>query len=98
MGAPVNDELVDWLESEDVNPDTESIDIGEYDLTSTPNDFNVKTIVDFLKSGVFEVPSFQRNFVWDLRRRIQADRIPDSRAPCAAALSLREQAEPIPSR
>ncbi len=68
MGAPVNDELVDWLESEDVDPDTESIDIGEYDLTSTPNDFNVKTIVDFLKSGVFEVPSFQRNFVWDLRR------------------------------
>jgi uncharacterized protein with ParB-like and HNH nuclease domain len=40
----------------------------EYDVTSTPNDFNTKTIIDFIESGIFKIPSFQRNFVWDIRR------------------------------
>lgn len=40
----------------------------EYDITSSPNDFNVKTIVDFIGSGPFKIPGFQRNYVWDLSR------------------------------
>ena len=35
---------------------------------SSPNDFNVKTIVDFIDSGVVVIPGFQRNFVWDIKR------------------------------
>lgn len=46
----------------------DGVSIAEYDLTSTPNDFNVKTIVDFIEAGVFEIPAFQRHYVWDLRR------------------------------
>ena len=42
--------------------------VGEYDLTSTPNDFNVLTIVNFLDSGAVIIPGFQRNFVWDIKR------------------------------
>ena len=40
----------------------------EYDITSSPNDFNVKTIFDFLTSEVMEIPNFQRNYVWDIGR------------------------------
>ena len=40
----------------------------KYDITSSPNDFNVKTIVDFIEQGIFRIPVFQRNYVWDLSR------------------------------
>jgi uncharacterized protein with ParB-like and HNH nuclease domain len=40
----------------------------EYDVTSTPNDFNTKTIIDFIESGLFKIPGFQRNYVWDIKR------------------------------
>jgi uncharacterized protein with ParB-like and HNH nuclease domain len=46
-------------------PDTQ---IDEYDLTATPNDFNVSTIFNFIEAGAVKVPGFQRNFVWDIRR------------------------------
>jgi len=46
----------------------EDVYVGEYDLTSTPNDFNVLTIVSFLDSGAVIIPGFQRNFVWDIKR------------------------------
>jgi uncharacterized protein with ParB-like and HNH nuclease domain len=42
--------------------------IDEYDITATPNDFNVITIFNFIESGSVEIPGFQRNFVWDIGR------------------------------
>ena len=42
--------------------------IEEYDLTSSPNDFNVLTIFNFIESGAFVIPGFQRNYVWDITR------------------------------
>ncbi|GAA3312944.1 DUF262 domain-containing protein [Arthrobacter ramosus] len=42
--------------------------VGEYDLVSTPNDFNVLTIKNFLDTGAVKVPRYQRNFVWDRAR------------------------------
>jgi len=42
--------------------------IDEYDLTSTPNDFNVTTIFSFIQSGAVKIPGFQRNYVWDRKR------------------------------
>jgi hypothetical protein len=42
--------------------------VGEYDLVSTPNDFNVMTIKSFLDTGAVKVPRYQRNFVWDRPR------------------------------
>lgn len=50
---------------------TESEDdfqIDAYDLTATPNDFNVLTIHHFMESGAVKIPGFQRNYVWDIRR------------------------------
>lgn len=42
--------------------------IGEYDLTSSPNDFNLSSLVNFIETGIFKIPVFQRNYVWDLKR------------------------------
>jgi uncharacterized protein DUF262 len=42
--------------------------IDEYDLTATPNDFNVLTINSFIESGAVKIPGFQRNYVWDIKR------------------------------
>lgn len=42
--------------------------IDEYDLTASPNDFNVMTINSFIESGSIEIPGFQRNYVWDIRK------------------------------
>jgi hypothetical protein len=53
-----------WID--DGDNDTEDFQIDEYDLTATPNDFNVQTIFNCIENGVFKIPSFQRNYVWDI--------------------------------
>ncbi|MBH0109176.1 DUF262 domain-containing protein [Salinibacterium sp. NG22] len=59
----------EWLESGETDETDENLgQIDEYDLTSSPNDFNVKTIYDFIDSGAVKIPGFQRNYVWDIRR------------------------------
>ena len=45
-----------------------SYPIDQYNLVSSPNDFNTKTLVDFIDSGVVIIPGFQRNYVWDVKR------------------------------
>ncbi|MBX9934704.1 MAG: DUF262 domain-containing protein [Methylobacterium sp.] len=40
----------------------------EYDITASPNDFNLTTIVNFIDAGPFKVPGFQRNYVWDIKK------------------------------
>jgi len=56
----------DWLDEEE--GEEEGYPIGEYDLTSSPNDFNIITIFNFIESGAVKIPAFQRNFVWDIKR------------------------------
>lgn len=46
----------------------ESYPINEFQLTTTPNDFNILTIISFIKSKVFKIPAFQRHYVWDIKR------------------------------
>ncbi len=55
-----------WFEGNDSSVIDASF--KDYQITATPNDFNVKTICDFIESGVVKIPSFQRNYVWDLQR------------------------------
>lgn len=45
-----------------------SSSIAEYNISVSPNDFNVKTIFDFIESGIIKIPEFQRNYVWDIKR------------------------------
>ena len=53
---------------EDSDSSDDSYPVDKYDLVSSPNDFNTKTLVDFIDSGVVMIPGFQRNFVWDIKR------------------------------
>ena len=54
--------------SEDAVEEDDLTQIDQFDIISSPNDFNVITIVNFIQSGVVKIPGFQRNFVWDIKR------------------------------
>jgi uncharacterized protein with ParB-like and HNH nuclease domain len=59
-------ETREWFE--DYAEDEDDLQINEYDITATPNDFNVSTLFNFIESGAVRIPGFQRNFVWDRAR------------------------------
>lgn len=56
----------EWYDDETALNDEYSI--KEYDITASPNDFNIKTLFDFIESGALVIPGFQRNYVWDFAR------------------------------
>lgn len=60
--------FIDDIITEEDDSQLDSYQIEEYDLTSTPNDFNVLTINSFIQSGAIKIPGFQRNYVWDIKR------------------------------
>ncbi|MDQ6975870.1 MAG: DUF262 domain-containing protein [Mariprofundaceae bacterium] len=65
----VMNEIEDNLELElAIDKEDEGYPLNEYQLTTTPNDFNILTIISFIESRVFKIPSFQRHYVWDLKR------------------------------
>jgi len=68
MNNTVNQEIP-WLDPEDDLYDSaEDISFTEYDISASPNDFNIKTLFDFIGSGVVKIPGFQRNYIWDIKR------------------------------
>jgi len=40
----------------------------DYDVISIPNDFNVNTLYDLIVNGKIQWPTFQRYYVWDIKR------------------------------
>ena len=58
------DWFVDYSDQEEIDDQP----IREYELTATPNDFNILTIASFIESGALKIPGFQRNYVWNLGR------------------------------
>lgn len=63
MGIETNTE---WFEGDDSAVTDASF--KDYQINATPNDFNIRTIFDFIGSGVVKIPGFQRNYVWDIGR------------------------------
>ncbi len=57
-----------WYVDESDEDTEKGYPIGEYEITTSPNDFNITTLVHFIESGVVKIPGFQRNFVWDIGR------------------------------
>jgi len=58
-----------WYEIEKEEETNElDYEIKLYDITSSPNDFNIKTYFDFIEAGMVIIPTFQRNYVWDIKR------------------------------
>lgn len=68
MDTEKMNEPTPWFDDYIENEDQEESEISEYELTATPNDFNIKTINDFIQSGAVKIPGFQRNYVWDIKR------------------------------
>ena len=56
----------EWFD--DYSDDEEEIGAIDYDLSVTPNDFNVLTLFSFIDSGAIVIPGFQRHYVWDITR------------------------------
>ena len=64
----MNEEII-WIDPEDdLLESSDDVSFTEYDISASPNDFNIKTLFDFISSGVVKVPGFQRNYVWDIKR------------------------------
>ena len=55
-----------WFEDE--TGEADDFPIKEYDITASPNDFNMSTMFSFIESGAVKIPGFQRNYVWDIKR------------------------------
>jgi len=64
--GPVTDVAAPWFDEEAESAQESTI--RDYEIVSSPNDFNIRTIVDFVGSGAVKIPGFQRNYVWDLKR------------------------------
>lgn len=62
-----------WFE--DYAEGNDDAQIDEYDITASPNDFNVLTLFSFIEAGAVKIPGFQRNFVWD---RVRASKLIES--------------------
>jgi hypothetical protein len=53
---------------EDVPNEEDGTAITEYDITASPNDFNVLTISSYLDAGSILIPPIQRFYTWDIKR------------------------------
>ena len=53
---------------QDIPDDDNEVSVKEYDITATPNDFNILTIFSLIDNGIIKMPPFQRNYVWDEKR------------------------------
>jgi Protein of unknown function DUF262 len=60
-------DLRDWRELEETEDD-EELQVDEYDIAASSNDFNTLTMVNFIDAGSLRIPGFQRNYVWDRGR------------------------------
>ena len=68
MNETNKDQEVQWIDIEEDMDTEEDISFTEYDISASPNDFNIKTLFDFIDSGIVKIPGFQRNYVWDIKR------------------------------
>lgn len=58
----------EFIEDESEGEEVESPRLDEYSIISSPNDFNVATLISHIDKGKFVIPGFQRNYVWDIAR------------------------------
>ena len=63
-----NENETTWIDIEDEVNSEEDVSFTEYEISASPNDFNIKTLFDFIDSGIVKIPGFQRNYVWDIKR------------------------------
>jgi len=59
-----------WVAEDELeeNLKDDELEFEEYDILSSPNDWNLLTLVNYMESGAIKIPRFQRNFVWDMKK------------------------------
>ena len=57
----------DFFEKE-TDSEYETNNVIEYDITASPRDLTPASIVDMVDSGIIEIPLFQRNYIWDIKK------------------------------
>lgn len=57
-----------WYDIEPYEEEKEGASIKEYDITATPNDFNISTLFSLMNNGIVKIPPFQRKYVWDIKQ------------------------------
>lgn len=62
----VNQSLSEDERYDEVEEDVD--EFVEYDITATPNDFNLSTLINYMDAKALVIPGFQRNYVWDIKR------------------------------
>lgn len=60
--------MSNWYDKLDIDLQEDDSIVKEYDITATPNDFNILTLFSLIDNGVIKMPPFQRNYVWDIKR------------------------------
>lgn len=61
-----NDEAAStWM---DDLPEGEGPSVNNFDISSSANDFNLLTLMNFMDTGAIVIPHYQRNFTWDIKR------------------------------
>ena len=63
---PSESEVIQWFD--DYVTDEDEDGTVDFDLSVTPNDFNVSTLFNFIEAKAIVIPSFQRHYVWDMTR------------------------------
>ncbi|MCH5161872.1 MAG: DUF262 domain-containing protein [Clostridiales bacterium] len=58
--------MENWYEEEN-NFEEDDYSVVDYNITSSPNDFNIMTLCNFIDAGIVKIPAFQRNYVWDIK-------------------------------
>lgn len=58
----------DWIAESESDIEDEPALITDYDILTSPNDWNVLTIAHYMEAGAIQIPYFQRNYIWDLKR------------------------------
>lgn len=66
--TPITSPDDEFLYEDDGTLAPDDYPISEYEIISSPNDFNIKTIIDYIDHGTIIIPNFQRNYVWDIKR------------------------------
>ena len=79
--APKTGQIFD-IETDDIETDETSKEEDEiglyldtYEVSVVPNDFNIRSLCDYLDEGTLSVPEFQRGYVWNKK---QASRFVES--------------------
>lgn len=53
---------------DELDADEESSVVTEYDITTSPRDLTPGSVIDMVNSGIINIPFFQRNYVWDIKK------------------------------